>query len=222
MLSSHPSTAKFIATKLCRRFVCDDPPPGLVKKVADRFLSSDGDIRETLKAIFTSEEFFDPRYYQAKVKTPLEFVMGTFRAAGTNVIRWDGVVWMLEGMGEPLYRCEPPTGYPDTAKAWVSSAALLSRANFAWDLFSNPYSGYYRTDLGHWTQGLDSADGQAVLNRVSQNLLNGAPSPVTAKKILERLKDPAFGQVSLPGKKKGVDLKQVAALVAASPDFQRK
>jgi uncharacterized protein (DUF1800 family) len=130
-LARQPQTAHRIALKLCQRFVSDDPPKALVQKVAEVFLASDGDIKTTLRAIFHSQEFLDPKTYQAKVKTPLEFVASSLRATGTRPKDWGPTLKTLEAMGEPLFRCEAPTGYPQTANAWVSSASLLGRANFA-------------------------------------------------------------------------------------------
>ena len=75
ILAHHPSTAKFVCTKLAMRFVSDDPPPALVDRMAQTFLKKDGDIREVLETMLHSQEFWAPDTYRAKVKTPLEFVV---------------------------------------------------------------------------------------------------------------------------------------------------
>jgi uncharacterized protein (DUF1800 family) len=131
MLARHPATARHLAAKLCRSFVADDPPSALVEKVAAAYLGSDTDIRATLRAVFESPEFLDPRYRNAKVKTPLEFVVSGLRISGAEEVDWKRIDKTLSAMGQPLYRCEPPTGYDDTAGAWLSSSALLDRMNFA-------------------------------------------------------------------------------------------
>ena len=125
-----PSTARHIAYQLCQRLVADEPPPALVDRVAQRFLATGGDLRETVRAIVTSPEFFDPQYYRAKIKSPFEYVVSALRAVGGST---DGraIAKEIAEMGEPLYLCQPPTGYADTADAWVSSGALLARLNFA-------------------------------------------------------------------------------------------
>ena len=82
--SRHPATARFIATKLARRFVSDEPPAAVVERAADRFLATDGDIREVVRAIVTSPEFFAPAAQRAKVKTPFEFVASALRATATE------------------------------------------------------------------------------------------------------------------------------------------
>jgi uncharacterized protein (DUF1800 family) len=131
ILARHPSAAKFISTKLVRRFVSDTPPPALVDRAAQRFLETDGDIREVLRTILTSPEFFASDAYRAKVKTPFEFVVSSLRATGSDVTDAMPLVQQVAQLGEPLYRCQPPTGYADKAETWVNTGALLSRMNFA-------------------------------------------------------------------------------------------
>ncbi len=89
ILASHPSTAKFIATKLCRRLVADDPPPALVDRVAAVFGETDGDLRQVVQAIITSPEFFSPQAYRAKIKSPFEFAVSAVRAAGGRIANDD-------------------------------------------------------------------------------------------------------------------------------------
>ncbi len=131
ILASHPATAHFIAEKLARRFVSDTPSPDLVNRAAARFSATHGDLRETLRVIITSPEFFAPEAYRAKVKTPFEFVVSAVRATGADVHSALPVVRELRALGMPLYLCQPPTGYDDTASTWVSSGALVNRMNFA-------------------------------------------------------------------------------------------
>ena len=134
ILAAHPSTATFIATKLARRFVADTPPPALVARAAARFRETRGDIREVLRAILTSPEFFAADAYRAKVKTPFEFVVSSLRATGTEIVEAGPVVQAVRQLGMPLYLCQPPTGYADRADAWVNTGALLNRMNFALQL----------------------------------------------------------------------------------------
>jgi uncharacterized protein (DUF1800 family) len=131
ILAKHPSTAHFIATKLVRRFVNDTPPPALVDRVAERFRATDGDLREVMRTILTSPEFLAPDEYRAKVKTPFEFVVSAVRALGADVTDAMPLVRATQQMGMPLYQCQPPTGYKDTADAWVNTGALVNRMNFA-------------------------------------------------------------------------------------------
>jgi uncharacterized protein (DUF1800 family) len=134
ILAKHPSTARFIATKLARRFVADTPPPALVDRAAAVFRETDGNIREVVRTIVTSPEFFAADAYRAKVKTPFEFVVSAVRATGADVGDATPLVQAVRQLGMPLYMCQPPTGYADRADAWVNTGALLNRMNFALQL----------------------------------------------------------------------------------------
>jgi uncharacterized protein (DUF1800 family) len=141
LLARHPSTARFIATKLARRFVSDDPPASLVTRAAKTFRESDGDIREVLRTILTSPEFFSPEVVRAKVKKPVEFVAGALRAVGAETDASPVLLRYLMRMGEPLFLAQPPTGFPDVGSTWVSPDMLLTRINFVTDLSSNRIPG---------------------------------------------------------------------------------
>ena len=131
ILAKHPSTARFIATALVRRLVSDTPPPDLVDRAARRFRDTDGDLREVTRTILTSPEFLAPEALDAKTKTPFEFVVSALRATGADVQDAVPIVRTLQQLGMPLYQCQPPTGYKDTADAWVNTGALVDRMNFA-------------------------------------------------------------------------------------------
>ena len=143
MLAHHPSTARFISTKLVRRFVADDPPPRIVDAATERFLESDGDIREVLRAIFHHPDFFAPEYYQGKVKKPFEAVVSALRAVDADIDNTflgpnfaAGPNSIAGQMGERLRNHEAPDGYPDVASAWVSTNALFKRLVLAMNVAS--------------------------------------------------------------------------------------
>jgi uncharacterized protein (DUF1800 family) len=141
ILAREPATARVIATKLARRFVSDTPPPALVDRAAARFRATDGDLREVTRTILTAPEFLAPESYRAKVKTPFEFVVSAARAIGADVQEALPLVRQLQQLGMPLYQCQPPTGYKDTADAWVNTGALVGRMNFALTLAGNKLRG---------------------------------------------------------------------------------
>jgi uncharacterized protein (DUF1800 family) len=141
ILARYPSTARFIATKLTRRFVADTPPPDLVDRVAARFTETNGDLREVTRAILTSPEFVSADAYRAKVKTPFEFIVSALRGTGAEIEDARPLVRQSQEQGMPLYQCQPPTGYKDTADAWVNTGALVGRMNFALSLASNKLRG---------------------------------------------------------------------------------
>jgi uncharacterized protein (DUF1800 family) len=124
LLSRHPSTARFIALKLARRFIADDPPPSVVNKAAEAFSRSDGDIPTVLRTLIDSPEFFSPETYQAKVKKPLEFVASALRTTGAEVRLSHQLLRYLGRMGEPLFW---PSRPPVTRcrASWTSPDMLL-------------------------------------------------------------------------------------------------
>jgi uncharacterized protein (DUF1800 family) len=147
ILARQPATAQMIATKLARRFVSDTPPQALVDRAAARFRATDGDLREVTRTILTSPEFLAAESYRAKVKTPFEFVVSAARALGADVQQALPLVRQLQQLGMPLYQCQPPTGYKDTADAWVNTGALVGRMNFALTLAGNKLRGVWVASL---------------------------------------------------------------------------
>jgi uncharacterized protein (DUF1800 family) len=141
MLATHPATARFVSTKLARRFVADDPPAALVDRAAATFRKTGGDIRSVVATILRSPEFLSAEARSAKVKTPLEFVASAARAAGAEVQDARELARRIGEMGMPLYMQQPPTGYKDTSDAWVSTSGLLSRLNLALDLAAGRVKG---------------------------------------------------------------------------------
>ena len=134
IVAEHPSTAKHIATKLVRRFVSDEPPPALVNKVAETFTRTKGNLREVVRTLVTSPEFYAVEYRGVKVKTPLEFVVSGVRATDREVREPRQLLQALQQLGMGPYQCQPPTGYDDTAETWVSAGALVTRMNIAQQL----------------------------------------------------------------------------------------
>jgi uncharacterized protein (DUF1800 family) len=131
ILAAHPSTARFISSKLARRFVSDHPPAALVDRLAARFLDTRGDLRAVTAALLSSPEFVAADSVGAKVKNPFEFVVSAVRASGLAPADVRPLVRSLQELGMPMYQCQPPTGYKDTADAWMSTGALVARMNVA-------------------------------------------------------------------------------------------
>jgi len=127
IVCAHPSTAQFIATKLCRRFVSHEPPPSLVHRVAAEFTQTKGDIKSLLRVILKSDEFSASR--GALLKRPFRFVVSALRATAADTTAQNSVTEWLHRMGQPLFQYPTPDGYPDNEKTWVGS--LLWRWNFA-------------------------------------------------------------------------------------------
>lgn len=131
ILSKHPSTAKFISFKLAQYFTCDEPPPTLVSKLANTFTKTDGDLKEVMKALLKSNEFWDTRNANAKFKSPYRYLMSSLRASNAAINNTRPLLGFLKLQGMPMYQCQTPDGYKNTQKAWLSSNGLLQRINFA-------------------------------------------------------------------------------------------
>src|SRR5580693_432807 len=119
-LARHPATAKHVATKLARHFIADDPPPGLVQTLTQRFLDTDGDLKEVTMAMIAAPEAWEPE--QAKVKRPGEWIVAALRATGIS-----GDIQRIVGgmalLGEPLWRPPAPKGFSDDNAAWLDGLA---------------------------------------------------------------------------------------------------
>jgi uncharacterized protein (DUF1800 family) len=146
IIASHPATAHHIAYQLAQRLVSDQPPPALVDRAAARFRDTKGDLREVVRTILTSREMLSAATDStpdstSKFKSPLQFVVSAVRTAGATIGDARPFIQALMQLGEPLYMCQPPTGYKDTADAWVSAGGLVSRMNFATRLASGNMPG---------------------------------------------------------------------------------
>ncbi|MCA1557987.1 MAG: DUF1800 domain-containing protein [Acidobacteria bacterium] len=163
ILARHPSTAKFLATKLARRFVMDNPTPELVARISSAYTKSDGSIRDVMRAIITSPEFNSQAAYRAKIKTPFELAISAIRTLNGETNGGPAIHQWIARMGEPLYMYQAPTGYPDTAEDWVNTGSLLERLNFALALVSNRIPGT-RVDLSRFV-GSGAADASASVDK---------------------------------------------------------
>ena len=216
ILAAHPSTARFIATKLARRFVADDPPRMLVDRAAARFRATRGDIRDVVRTIVTSPEFFAAHAYRAKVKTPFEFVVSAVRATGTDLAGALPIVQSLRELGMPLYGCQPPTGYSDRADAWVNAGALLGRMNFAIALTSGRMRGVQRA-AGSRPPSPASAELPPSPSPPSGGSSPHPTDALFASALAGDVSDSTRATVA-----KATSTPQAVALVLGSPEFQKR
>jgi len=223
LLARNPQTAHFISQKLAMRFVSDDPPVALVDRMTKTFLKKDGDIREVLRTMFKSHEFWSPEAYRAKVKTPLEFVVSAVRASGAEVEDARALVATLNNMGMMPYGMMPPTGYSMKAEVWVNSSALLARMNFALGLAAGKVRGV-KVDAGGLAAGTTggATDAQEALVNLENSLLAGAISKQTHDTISKQLDDPKISQRRLDDPKRPPNVAAITGLILGSPEFQRR
>jgi len=221
LLAHRPATAKFISRKLAMRFVSDNPPQALIDRMADTFLKKDGDIREVLRTMFHSPEFWAADTYRAKMKTPFEFVASAARASGADIQNALPLVATLNRMGMPLYAMQPPTGYSMKAEAWVNSSALLNRMNFALQLASGRLPGT-SLDPQALIPGPEPADSQAALATLEKSILAGDVSSQTHAVMQKQLGDPQISQRKLDDADKKPNYGAIAGLIMGSPEFQKR
>jgi uncharacterized protein (DUF1800 family) len=143
-LCRNSATAKFIATKLVRHFIADDPPPAAVARVANAFLKSGGDLPHVYAALIDAPDAWDPN--SRKFKTPEDFVFSTLRALNASPTQPEEVIRSFELLGQRQYTPGSPAGWPDTSKSWDGSDALMHRV-----LWASRVAGRYE-------QGLDPVD----------------------------------------------------------------
>jgi uncharacterized protein (DUF1800 family) len=210
ILAAHPATARHISHKLCARFVADEPPDGCVDAATASYLSSRGDIREVVRAIVHSPDFWAPQYRRAKVKSPLEFVTSALRALGAQPDSTPRLGLVLQQLGQPLFAQQVPTGYPETAEEWVNSGALLDRMNVAMGIAAGRLPGI--------TAPLETpipatADRDALVARVNEVILGGRASERTLRVIREQIADSGD-----PGSARAM----AVGLAIGSPEFQRQ
>ena len=209
MLAAHPATADFIAAKLVRHFVADEPPASLVERVAQTFRETEGDIKALLRVIFLSDEFVTA---PVKLKRPFTFMISALRALHTDVrpnrqfIRW------LEQLGQIPFFWPPPDGYPDVAPAWASN--LLPRWNFALALVHDQIPGA-GVPFERLVAAGEAHDSQSVLNLLAGLTLGRALDDETRTLFTEYT-----GADSLDNPRTQQRLKDTAALMLASPAFQ--
>ncbi len=204
-LARHPATAQRLAFKLCQRLVSDSPPPALVDRVAAEFLRSDGDLQATYRAIVESPGFWSPQVVASKTRTPFEFVIGSIRAVGTLDEAQRPLATALEQLGQPLYRCAPPTGYREDAAPWISAGGLVSRINFGLKLASGRVPGVV-VQLPART---------STVEQIALSIL-GRPA---SEQTLTTVKRALMTDDELD-EKRGTDVSKVVGLLLGSPEFQ--
>ena len=224
ILTRHPSTARFVATKLTRRFVSDTPPPALVARVASTYTSTGGDIPAMLRVIFESREFYAEDAYRAKIKKPFEFVASAVRALGGRADAQGGLALARASaeIGEPLYLAQPPTGYADRGEVWVNAGALLARMNFALGLASGQYP-HVTVELPALVAGADPSSPAAVLDRLLAAIVADQAGSQTRAVLVAQLSEPQITRLSPDDRgPANTDVAKLAALVIGSPEFQRR
>jgi uncharacterized protein (DUF1800 family) len=248
ILARDPHTARFIARKLAIRFVGDDPPASVVDRAAATFARTDGDIREVVRTIVTSPEFFSRAAYRAKVKTPFELVASALRAVGASPDTSLRTAQTVAFLGQPIFGHQAPNGWPETGEVWMNTGAILNRINFGLALAAGRLP---TASVARWAEEerLRSAPRDEQVDSVVSAFLGGNVSPDT-REILLRGENPLVAKLGAdnatpaaaapgmpltpagPGMPPGMQafarpvqlqgIAQIVGLAIGAPEFQRR
>jgi hypothetical protein len=195
IVARHPATARYIALKLARRFVSDAPPPALVERAAATFRRTDGDVRETVRTIVTSPEFFSRAAYRSKVKSPFELVVSALRVMGAQPDSTPRTAQLVARLGQPIYGHQAPDGYPETGGSWMNTGAILNRINFGLAVAGARVPG---ARVNQWpaAQQLRTASREEQVDGVVAIVLGGEASPDTRAVLLSG-QNPMLGAAAM-------------------------
>jgi uncharacterized protein (DUF1800 family) len=216
-LALHPKTAHHISEKLVAYFVDDNPPATLVKKCEDKFMATKGDLKEVYRTLFSSAEFWNPKYHQSKIKKPFQLIASSLRAMGGEILNSNDLEKSAKLMGEELYRSGPPTGYKDEASIWVNSGSMITRLQFALDLSSQKFSGV----LVQWPHVDDKKQtlDQQIASMTQDLGIN--PLSVISSKIIKKEMEAESSHFA-NNEMKPSFIGKMAGMILGSPEFQRK
>ena len=245
LLVAHPATARRIATKLCQRFVADEPPVALVDRVARVFRETRGGLRKTYEALFLDPEFFAAAHLGAKTKSPFEFAASALRASGASLVEVENfrgrlplraveagasfgrggdrlanmprktVMLHLVELGQSPYAWGPPTGFPEDSSTWVSAGALVARLNFALALTAGQVADA-RLDPRALVGAANADRPEELVSALAAKVLGAEPGPGTRRVLLAQAAPAEGGATAVP------DVPKLLALLLGSPEFQRR
>jgi uncharacterized protein (DUF1800 family) len=183
ILARSPATARFISFKLARRFVSDSPSKALVDHAAHVYLRTGGDIREVLRAIITSPEFFSQQAFRSKVKSPFEVVVSAMRALNAAPDSSPRSAQVIAFLGQPIFGHQAPNGWPETGESWMNTGAILNRINFGMAVAAGRLPGVNIRALPA-LDTIRSAPRDKQVDVVVAAILNGMASPDTRAVLL--------------------------------------
>ena len=240
IVAVHPATARFLATKLARRLVSDDPPAALVERATRTFVRTGGDIRQVVRTIVSSPEFFSRAAWRAKVKSPLEVVVSALRAVDADGDPTPRTALAIAQLGQPLWGHQAPNGWPERGNEWMNTGAILNRINFGLLMGASRLPG---ASVAGWgpASTLARAPRAEQVNVVIAEMLGGDVSPET-RSILVSGENPLAGRAAAqadsnenavaPAQRMQnqlfrrlpplTGLAQVVGLALGSPEFQRR
>ncbi|MFT7619138.1 MAG: hypothetical protein ACI97A_002787 [Planctomycetota bacterium] len=234
-LATHKNTAQFLAKKLCIYLITDEPPQKLINQVAGYLKRSKFDLGITVQKILNSDEFRSREYFGCKFKTPMEFVISCLRAVDAEISSTTALTAWLEEMGQPIYGCEDPTGFSDTAESWRDPGIMAFRWKFALDLVQGKIKGVRIPDAFY--AGMSKARAPHMVKKLGDKVLPGGIRSQTIRTLLQVVKKHRFlieeendlieiarmEKRKPPRREKRVAIeKRLLAVLLGSPEFQRQ
>jgi uncharacterized protein (DUF1800 family) len=214
-----PATAKFLARKLWKFFVSDEPPATEIERVAKSYFASGFSIRAMLETIFTSSAFYDDRARYARVKSPAEFVVGVIRTLDVPLLAIKKLPDVIESMGQDLLNPPNVAGWPG-GQSWINTRTLLARVNFSSQVTSEmnrrgQLMERVRDDL--LAPGAELSTPEEIVGVIWDALMPGRAMDEREKTaLLAYVKDGAQnGKVNLRAKLPGL-----LSLVMGTPEYQ--
>jgi len=217
LLARHPGTSRFLAWKLCRWFVHDEPSEEMVQRVARGFRDARGDLPAVYRAIVQDPEFFDRRNFLAKLKRPFELMASALRVTNAEIGDTGALQRWLKNLNEPVYECADPTGYYDHAEVWNDPGVLEVRWRFAMQLARGRISGVVvpSTIYEELPAGRPEYWKDVLARRVLSTSLTARTAAAIDRTVKEHLaRNPRAGPRDLGP--------QILALLLGSPEFQRQ
>ena len=216
LLASHPSTANYIAAKLCRRFIGDAPQQTAIDAVASAFTTSDGDLPTVYTALFGSPEFIAS--YDRKIRRPVDYLLACVRATGASLGTGyqNSLQTRLNALGQLPFRWPTPDGYPDEFADWVNSGAMLNRWNFAFALVENRLPGL-AVDMAGLLAGANTP--ALVVARLADRLLHRALSAADLQDLLVFAADGGSVDRVMSTSEANARGREIAGLLLSSPYF---
>lgn len=231
ILAESPATARFLSTKLAAEFVSDNPSRPLIDRMAKTYLKTHGDIRQVLRTMFHSPEFWSRDAYRKKLKTPLEFEISALRATDAGISNASALAVSLDRLGMPLYGVQQPNGYSLKADPWLGAEALLNRMNFSLSLTANRVPGVTvqiaqqdepQLEQVLLNQRVSMQTHEAVLKELNSNQALPVMPAAMAKGSGRGGRGGLFAPPALPPATSINQSSLAAALLLGSPDFQRR
>ncbi len=227
LLANHPGTAKFIARKLCRRFVTDIPPASLVDAVAATFLeyrNAPDQLKRVYESIFLSDEF--RQTWGGKIKRPFEMAISSLRALDADFNRPPSAIrWLLEEMGQPIFGRHTPDGYPDTQDAWANTMSVL----YGWNLILGSAENWFAEDEDDPRRGMNVAllekipaginTPTALVDYWIQRLLGRTLSDTSRQALIDFLARDFGAEEEIPQEDIGWMLPGMVELILMTPEF---